>query len=188
MRKCKGFTFIELMVSIAILSILAAIVLPNFTSYLAKTRVDSEISQLHRLLLTARNSAINFDQNVILCPLDQNNHCITDWQGELSVFIDVNDNDIFEPLENEILIQVKSPISSGEKLQYGLYRNRIKFAPTGHTIGWGSNGTLKYCPEGFEHLSRAIIVATSGRFYLSHDKNFDGEDETRSGQKIVCRK
>ena len=187
MQKPKGFTLVELMVSSSVLSILLAILIPNFNEIIIKTRVDSQISQLHHLLLITRNSAINYNQDVTLCPLNENLECTVNWQDELSVFIDFNDNGVLNPELNEKVIKVKAAVKYGDQLQYGLKRNKVKFAATGRTTGWGSNGTFKICPENKMHFSRAIIVATSGRFYLSSDIDDDGKDENRRGAEIICR-
>jgi len=185
--KFKGFTLIELMVSVSVFSILITLVAPNFNLFLTQLRVDNELIQLQRLLATARNNAVNTGLPTTLCPLNENNECHTQWHKELSVFIDINDNQIYEPLAGENLIRTKKTIKSIDKLQYGLGRKRVKFAPTGRTIGWGSNGTFKYCPEDHEESSRAVSVATSGRFYLSSDWDGDGKDELRNGNEIQCR-
>ncbi len=183
----KAFTLVELMISISVVSVLASIALPNFNQFIVKTRVNNEISQLQRLLLIARNQAINTQFPVTLCPLNAQKQCNTQWDKEISVFIDLNNNNIYEPLNNEILIRTKALIFNGDKLQYGLGRNRIKYAPTGRTTGWGSNGTFKYCPKNYSEQSRAIIISTSGRLYISTDIDNDGKDETRNGAEIVCR-
>ena len=187
MKKCNGFTLIELMISVSIVAIVAAIVIPNFNEFIVRMRVDNEISQLHRLLLTARNSAINANRDVTLCPIDNNSHCTTDWQNNIIVFVDINDDSIYSPELNEVIIRIKSSAKINDKLQYGLFRKKIKFAATGRTTGWGSNGTLKYCPEHNTELSRAIVIATSGRFYPSTDIDLDGKDEIRNGNEITCR-
>jgi type IV fimbrial biogenesis protein FimT len=183
----KGFTLIELIVSISIASILAAIAVPNFSAFLSQMRVDNEISVLYRLLFTARNAAINNALPVTICPLNDDNQCTTLWQNEISVFIDLNNNNIYDPNNNEILIRTKSAIKNDDKLQYGLWRSRIIYAPTGRTAGWGSNGTFKYCPKGYPEQSRAIRIATSGRLYISSDIDQDGREEVRSGSEINCR-
>jgi len=183
----SGFTLIELMVSIAITSILASIAMPNLNAYLTQLRVDNEISTLHRLLFTARNAAINTQLPVTVCPLNEQNQCTSQWQNDIVVFIDLNNNNIYEPLNNETLIRTKSAIRNTDKLQYGIGRSRIIYAPTGRTAGWGSNGTLKYCPENYPEQSRAIRIATSGRLYASSDIDNDGRDEVRSGGEVNCR-
>lgn len=183
----KGFTLIELMVSVSVTSVLATFAVPNFNEFIVQIRVDNEISKLQRLLLTARNHAISVQYPVTLCPLNEQNQCTSQWQDEIAVFIDSNDNKIYEPASNEVLIAMKDFAHEGDRLQYGLNRNRIKFAPTGRTTGWGSNGTLKYCPINYNDHSRAIVISTSGRFYSSRDINGDGRDQIRNGGNIICR-
>ncbi len=183
----SGFTLIELMVSIAITSILVSIAMPSLNAYLSQLRVDNEISALHRLLFTARNAAINTQLPVTICPLNEQKQCSIQWQNEIAVFIDLNNNNIYEPLNNETLLRTKSAIRSTDRLQYGIGRSRIIYAPTGRTTGWGSNGTFKYCPENYPEQSRAISIATSGRLYASSDIDHDGRDEVRSGSEIDCR-
>ena len=183
----KGFTLIELMVSVSVTSLLAAIAVPNFSNFLSQMRVDNEISVLHRLLFSARNAAINNALPVTICPLNDSNQCTTQWQNEISVFIDFNNNNVYDPSNNEILLRTKSAIRNDDMLQYGLGRSRIIYAPTGRTSGWGSNGTFKYCPKSYPEKSRAIRIATSGRLYVSSDIDQDGRDEVRSGGEIICR-
>lgn len=183
----QGFTLIELMIAIAVTSILSAIAVPNFSNFIVQMRVDNEISQLHRLLFVARNAAINSELPVTVCPLNQQNQCTTQWHNDITVFVDLNSNNAFESSNNEILIRTKSAIKNVDKLQYGIGRSRIIYAPTGRTSGWGSNGTFKYCPKDYPEKSRAISIATSGRIYASSDLDHDGRDEVRSGSEIRCR-
>jgi type IV fimbrial biogenesis protein FimT len=179
----KGVTLIELVVSVAVTSVLALIAVPNFNDFIVKMRVDNEISQLHRMLLITRNAAINSGQKAILCPLENNTHCTTQWQNELSVFIDVNDNKLFDA--NETVIKVRGAISSDDKLIYGKGRNKITFKPTGHLSGL-ANGTFRYCPKHYKNYSRGIVVARSGRLYQSSDVDNDGVDENRGSKEISC--
>ncbi len=182
--KNKGFTIIELMISIAILGIITAIAMPSLTTFIVAMRVDNEISQLHRLILTARNTAISMSQNVTLCPLNSSNACSNDWDKELSVFIDLNGNSIYESATNETLIKVKQPANSDDTLTYTGF-SRITFAPTGQ-LSSALNSIFKYCPNGYADLSRAVVVSRSGRSYQSSDLDGDGKDEIRGGAEVVC--
>jgi len=179
----KGFTLIELMVSVSVTSILATIALPNFSEFIIKMRVDNEISHLHRMLLITRNAAINSGQKAIICPLDNNSQCSTQWQNELSVFIDVNNNKMLDANEN--VIKIRAAITIEDKLVYGKGRTKITFKPTGQLSGL-ANGTFRYCPQNYKNHSRGIVIARSGRVYQSSDVDNDGIDENRGNKEINC--
>ena len=190
MNRYNGFTLIEVLVALAILVSLTAIGVPSLVDYTVKLKVDNEISHLYRLLLSARNSAINSGKPTTVCPLDKQNHCSDDWAQSIYVFTDSNDNKRFEPSDNEQIIVMKNAISVQDKLQYGKNRIGVTYTSTGHLSGWGQNGTFKYCPKNHLNQSRGIIVATSGRLYKSYQstrgKN-KGKDKNRSGTVILCK-
>lgn len=179
----KGFTLIELMVSVSVTSILVTLAAPNLNDFIVRMRVNNEISALHRMLLMTRNAAINSGHKAIICPLDSNSQCTDQWQNELSVFTDVNGNKLFDA--NEKVISVRAAINIGDKLVYGKGRNKITFKPTGQLSGL-ANGTFRYCPQSYKNNSRGIVVARSGRLYQSRDNNHDGMDENRGNKKIHC--
>ena len=180
---CKGVTLIELIVSISVTAILATIALPNFNEFIIKIRVDNEISQLHRMLLITRNSAINSGQKTILCPLSNNSQCTTQWQNELSVFVDVNNNNQLDA--NEKVIKKSTAIKTDDTLIYGKTRTHVTFSPTGQLSGL-TNGTFRYCPKDNTQYARGVVVARSGRIYQSEDMNNDGRDENRGNKAINC--
>jgi len=184
MNKTKGFTLIELLITLAILVSLTAVAVPSLSEFTIKLKVDTEITKINRLLLVARNSAINFNQTVTLCPLDTNNSCSNDWENELSVFVDSNANKQLD--SNENLLSIKSAVPIGDKLQYGKTRKGLTYSSTGHLFGWGQNATFKYCPKGHWDKSRGIIVAVSGRIYRSFNNERSLLDKNRSGKTIAC--
>lgn len=185
LKRQKGLTLIELMISIAISSILTTIALPNMNNFVVRMRVDNEISMLQRLLLTTRNVAINSGERTIVCPLNSSGECTTDWQKDLSVFIDSNNNKTFEAANNERLVVTKAAIKQGDQLIYGKGRTMVTYHPSGHLSGL-SNGTFRYCPLAHEDKSRGIVIARSGRLYVTSDIDNDSKDETRMNKEITC--
>lgn len=186
MSKYNGFTIIETLVSLAIMLSLIAIGIPNLNNFIVYTRVDNEIFTLHRLLLIARNTALTSNTKVTLCPLDVQDKCQNLWHQELSVFTDINNNKIYEPLLNEQLVAHKAAIKTGDKLQYGKTRIGLTYEATGHLVGWGQNATFSYCPQHHKDKSRGIVVATSGRAYASAANKTNSKNIRRSGAKIKC--
>ncbi|WP_448569067.1 GspH/FimT family pseudopilin [Thalassotalea ganghwensis] len=181
----KGFTLIETLVSVAILLVLLLIGVPSMNDFIVKLRVDREIGEISRLLLLARNTALNNNHTVTLCPL-LNGRCDNDWSRELSVFTDPNNNKRLDITEGEQIIKTKAAINTGDKLQYGRTRIGVSYAPNGHLAGWGQNATFKYCPKNHANKSRAIVVAITGRIYKSIVNPQTNRDVTRTGHDIVC--
>lgn len=178
--KTKGFTLIELLFTVVIVAILTMIALPSINTFLVELRVNNEISELNRLLLTARNNAINLGNNVIVCPVSSK--CTSNWQNEISVFVDNNGDDDYDA--NDTIIKVKSAIHSGDKLQYA--QNSLIYTPTGVLSGGAASTPFNYCPYGYSTKSRGIVVSASGRSYVTSDTDNDNKDEDRNNNEITC--
>ena len=58
MRKNSGFTFTELMVTIAVVAILASLAIPNYIAWLPNYRLQSGAEEIQSALQLARTSAI----------------------------------------------------------------------------------------------------------------------------------
>jgi len=67
-RHARGFSLVELMVTIAVLAILLAIGIPSFASLIASNRLTSATNELVAALQTARTEAIRRNVRVTVCP------------------------------------------------------------------------------------------------------------------------
>ena len=68
MRRARGFTLIELMVTVAILAIMLGIGVPSFRSFIASQRVKSASYELMTSLQIARSEAIKRNGTVSVTP------------------------------------------------------------------------------------------------------------------------
>jgi type IV fimbrial biogenesis protein FimT len=64
MKMCRGFTLLELMVTIAVLAILTTIAVPNFRDLVQNNRVTTQANELVSALTFARTEAVKRGRNV----------------------------------------------------------------------------------------------------------------------------
>jgi type IV fimbrial biogenesis protein FimT len=68
-RSSAGFTMVELLVTIAIATILTTIAVPSFSGLIANQRAKTAASELFASFLAARSNAIALNANVTVSPL-----------------------------------------------------------------------------------------------------------------------
>lgn len=168
----RGFTITELLIGLAIIGVITMVALPSLSDFIVKMRVDNQISEVQRLILTTRNTAINMGQRATLCPLGEDNSCTNNWRNALSVFIDLNQNNTFDG--NDTLIKVKSAVVASDNLTYS-QNTPLSYQPTGVIVA-GSNGNFEYCPNATA-FRRGISISPSGRATISSDLDDDNIDE-----------
>ncbi|MBA2078003.1 GspH/FimT family pseudopilin [Rhodanobacter sp. PCA2] len=85
----RGYTLVELMVTLAVLAILAMIAVPSFRDTIRRNRVNAASNALLADLRYARTEAINRGQLVSLCPSSDGSNCTadgTDWDAGWLVY------------------------------------------------------------------------------------------------------
>ncbi|GHG02439.1 hypothetical protein GCM10017161_34130 [Thalassotalea marina] len=178
----KGMTLIEILITLTIIGLASLIALPALSEFTVKTRVDAEVIELQRFLITARNAAINSGKQVTVCPLS-NGACTNGWKNQLTIFVNENDNNNYNAA-NEQIVKIKADISSDDIIKFTGGATLV-YSPTGRLIG-GNNVAFTYCPKNYNALARGVNIALSGRAYLTQDTDNDGKDEDRNGNELNC--
>jgi len=76
----KGFTLIELLITVAVMVIAVTMLVPSFTTLIARNRADADMAEIARALGYARLEAINRGVRVRLLPVPGQL-----WAGQLQV-------------------------------------------------------------------------------------------------------
>ncbi len=115
--RVKGVTLIELMITLAILSILVGLAAPAFDSIRLSSRLRAYSNELVAGALLARSEAIKRNSVVKLCVMNPNgDDCqnSTEWENGWLIFHDVNNDDTLDA--GETLIAVHPAATTGYNL------------------------------------------------------------------------
>lgn len=171
-----GFTLIELIVALAIGSILITIAAPAVSSMLEKNRMVTKIYEFIGQLNYARSTAINSSKHVVFCKSSDGTSCDSDaeWSDGWIIFIDVTHDQQRD--SNEPLLRLHG--KSDTELDYKAFGSDdyVTFQPSG--ILKMGNGTFTFCPHSDEIAPRAVILAKTGRIRISRQK--------ANGDPLIC--
>ena len=124
--KEKGFTLIELMITLVVLAILLLVAVPNFGSFVAQSRLDSVKNKLISSVALARSEAIKRGVAVAICRKNAdpaqtcNGNAVTgskDWSNGWIVFLDEDDNQTAAAAE---ILKIFGEIDAASTIQYSL--------------------------------------------------------------------
>ena len=166
-RGALGVTLIELLVTVAILTILLSLGVPSFQTFIAENRVKTATTDFMSSLNLARSEAIRRGVRVVVCKSSDPNAttpaCVTTgtWAQGWIVFVDTN-NDASHA-STEKLLQARDALDQVLASGNTNVASYVSFTSTGTTkltSGSPQNGTLTICGDTYQ---RQIIINDSGR-------------------------
>lgn len=144
-----GVTLIELLVTLAIIAILAAIAAPSFSDFIAKSRVEGRAGEMVSIFNLARSEALRRGATVSVCKSQNGTSCTTtgDWNQSVLVFSDVNKNGALDGVSPNAdqLIRVLGAVPAIASISGGTnFSNWLSYDANGSSKGNGglSNGTF----------------------------------------------
>jgi len=171
------------MIVIAIISILAAIAVPNFGDLMASSRSRTAYNTFVGMLATARSEAVNRNSPITLCvSTDQatcSNNASDIWSDGYIVFSDANGNQTVD-LANDQLLAVEE-VSSG--LNIVSANNAITMAARGRLP---NQTTFLFCDASGNATARALNLWVTGMGRLATDDNGSGVVQGANGADVNC--
>ena len=167
----RGITLLELLVSIAVMGIMAATAIPALSNFIKDSRISASLINLRSDLYLARSAAIKYNRHAVICPAnDSNTNCSesADWENGWMVFIDKNRdgecNSTAGICEDKgKVIKIGSGISQTDlKLRgYSHRKYRIRYDPEGFSYAF--NGKIIACDNRGVKKARGLVISNTGR-------------------------
>lgn len=172
-----GFTLIELMFTLVIVVIVAAIAVPNMRTFTLNNRLTSTAAEFLRSIQSARTEAVKRQVNVVLCtstdPTSSSAACNTSSLTGWIVFQDTNNN--WEHDAGEPIIESHTYESTKMYLLADADK-RISFAATGFANPAGAktpSTSMVMCDSrgnvdlGGQSAARGVVISATGRARLT---------------------
>ncbi len=157
--RARGFTLVELMITLALGTIMLVIAVPSFSTLLERNRIGSAADHLYASLAVARGEAVKRRSTVRVCPSADSETCRDDgvWSDGWIVFPEGAIGDIIKAVPS-------TSLAEGVDIECDVaVENGVEFQATGSTWDSATNGAFWICHSNSDAPSKEISTSPSGR-------------------------
>lgn len=161
-RGSRGFTLVEMMVTVAIGSVLMLVAVPGLVEYRKNAQLSDAVSNLILASGTAKSAALKSGRNAFVAV----NDTATGWTSGWYVFVDNNWNNTYDVASDEVVIRhdaLPADIAATAAGTTAFSAGYLMFNGSGFPktkAGGVGNGTLVLATTV---RSSSIVVDTAGR-------------------------
>ena len=170
MKRNKGFTLLELMVTVGVAAILLSVGVPSFRAVIMDGRLVRDSNQFVASISLARSAAVRFQRNATICTSANFDAAVptcaatTDWSNGWIVWVDKDRDGATDA--NEIL-SVYAPINDTTVFSA---TTATQFSYDARGFGASPADTLTMCDDRSGEMGRSIKVNNVGRTNVSRQQ------------------
>jgi type IV fimbrial biogenesis protein FimT len=163
MKKNSGFTLLELLITVALISIVMAIAIPSMTTFTQNDRLTTNINALIGHLAYARSEAVKRSQQVSLCVSNNTTSCTGgNWEDGWIVYIDADGSNTFSA--GEEILRAQQALDGANTLTTAI-GNQVTYDYRGF-VSAASVGNFLLCDARNGLFGKTIRISTTGRVRL----------------------
>ena len=163
MKKNSGFTLLELIVVVALVSIVMMIAIPSMNTFTQNDRLTTNINALIGNFAYARSEAVKRSQQVSICVSNDSASCTGgNWQDGWIVYIDADGDNSFTA--GEEILRAQQALNGANTLATAI-GNQVTYDYRGF-VNPGSVGSFLLCDGRTGPHGKTIRISNTGRVRL----------------------
>jgi type IV fimbrial biogenesis protein FimT len=171
MDRARGLTLPELITTLAVLAICAALAWPQFSPLMLRTKGSAALNLLGTSLAAARMAAVSRRFPVTVCPSSDGRQCRKDstWEEGWILYRDRRSRD--QPDSPADILQRFTIDRDAFTLRSTSGRQRVRYVPSGSTAT--NNLTILLCERRAQHEVGRVVVSRPGRIRTERPRRLD---------------
>jgi type IV fimbrial biogenesis protein FimT len=159
----RGFTLVEMMITIALAAILISVAVPSLNQFATNARQTGATNDFVATIHIARSMAITTNARVTICASSGGSACeAVSWDQGWIAFSDANSNQLVDG--NDAIVSSGEGIE-GVNIQSGEFGQALQYRPNGRIAAGAGHFTI--CDRRGADHAKVIVMDLSGRPRLS---------------------
>lgn len=180
----SGFTLVELVITLVLLSLLAGMASTSWNTLMTSSRHRQMVNDIRLMFSVARSYATDKRGLTTVCPLSKAQKCVDDWSLPVAVFTDKNND---KRPDNGKIHRLFRPVPDRSTLYSRTAgRGYFQLAPDG--MSRGTMGSLIACSgaSGSARQMSYLALNIGGRLRVLDDSDGDGKIKLPWGPVLTC--